>query len=111
MAKPIKQDLYCYRGQTYSQNFYFSKDGYPLSLSGLTAKSQIRPTENSNTLIAEFTCSITEEEGKLNLSLPSDVTAGIRTGNYVWDLKITDDENLVNYWMAGKFIVSGRVTE
>ena len=112
MARPVKQDLYCYRGQTFNQNFYFTQSEEPLSLGGMTAKAQIRPTENSKTLTAEFECAIFAEEGKLNLYLSSDVTSEIKSGNYVWDLKITNSaRNVVDYWIAGKFVVSGRVTE
>ena len=112
MTQPIKQDLKCYKGQTFRQNFYFKENGETLALGNMTAKSQIRPNENSNKLTAEFTCSIVPEEGMVCLYIPSDTTANIPSGNYAWDLKMVNSENNeVDYYIRGKFIVEGRVTE
>lgn len=111
MTQPVRQDLRCYKGQTYSQNFYFSQNDEPISLEGLTAKSQIRPSENSKNLTAEFMCAIDVINGSLNLSLPASVTSQINTGTYAWDLKMENERGDVSYWIAGKFIVTGRVTE
>ena len=108
--KIVKRDLSCYRGQTFSQNIYFSTGGKPYSLDGYVAKSQIRPSENSPTLTAEFVCTVDAENGKLNLYLPSEVTATMHPSTYVWDLKVTKGAD-VDYLVAGKFTVSGRVTE
>lgn len=110
-TQPIVVDLTCYKGQSFSQNMYFKKNGVVFPLDGMTAKSQIRPSDNSETLIAEFICTITAEEGKLNISLDHETTAALRPGFYVWDLKTTSGWDTVRYWIRGKFIVSGRVTE
>jgi len=110
MTMPAKKDLSCYKGQTYEQNFYFKQRGEPMDLSALTPKSQIRPNENSRTLIAEFICSKDAEAGKVSLSLDAFVTAALNPGIYHWDLKMVDDIGTVKYWVRGKFSVTGRVT-
>lgn len=110
MNQPIKHDLTCYKGQSFSQNLYFKQGGKIYPLDGFTAKSQIRPSDNSETLIAEFVCTITAAEGKLNLTLDHETTAALKPGFYVWDLKMASGWDTVRYWIRGKFIVSGRVT-
>ena len=109
MAQPVKKDLSCYRGQTYSQNIYFKRDEMPIDLSGFTAKAQIRPTENSGILKAEFVCTLYPADGKLNLGLDAKTTSEMNPGSYAWDLKMTKDEE-VQYWLKGSFVVTGRVT-
>ena len=107
---PVKKDLFCYRGQTWTQNIYFKQHDEPIDLTGVTFRSQVRPEENSETLSAEFTVHVDGAAGKVSLVLPDSVTAAFLDGVYYWDLKATDDGE-VKYWVRGKFIVSGRVTE
>lgn len=109
MAKPIEINLTCYKGQTFTQNLYIKVNGDFLDLSEYTPKSQIRKAENSDELIAEFTCEGTSD-GKLTLSLTSAITETLNQGFYKYDVKMTKDEE-VSYWIRGTFGVVGRVTE
>ena len=111
MAKPVYHDLYCYKGQTYEQNLYFKQNKQPIDLTGITFRSQIRPAENSPVLVAEFDVVTDAEIGKVSLNLTAEQTSAIRDSAYFWDLKATDESDIVKYWVRGKFIVSGRVTE
>ena len=106
---PARHDLHCYKGQTYKQNLYFKSKGVPVDLTGVTAKAQIRPEENSETLTAAFSVMVTGADGKISLGLTDEVTAALRDGVYFWDLKISGAQG-VRYWIRGKFIVEGRVT-
>lgn len=111
--KPVRRDLTLYKGQTYSQNIYFKykQTHDPIPLDGITAKAKIRPSNNSTILIAEFDCTVYASEGKVNLSLDTGTTALIPDGIYAWDLKMTDESGNVAYYVKGKVIVDGRVTE
>lgn len=107
---PKEQDLYCYSGQTWSQTITFKRSGEPIDLSGSTAKAQVRPVENSQTLSAEMTCVVLGSAGKIMLGLSSEQSSRLRPGNYRYDLKVTNGTD-VQYYICGKFIVKGRVTE
>lgn len=111
--KPVRRDLHCYKGQTYSQNIYFKykTTKEPIPLDGITARAQIRPSDNSKILIAEFACTVYAAEGKVNLSLDDATTALIPDGIYAWDLKMTDESGNVAYYVKGQYLVDGRVTE
>lgn len=113
MTMPIRHDLTCYKGQTYSQNirFTYKSTGEPIPLDGITAKAQIRPSQNSAILTEDLTCVVYPSEGKVSLSLTQEQTASIPKGFYAWDLKMTDASGDVAYYIEGKFIVTGRVTE
>lgn len=110
MTMPAEKDLHCYRGQTYEQNFIFKSGGNPLDLTGAIATAQIKPNENTKALVAEFDVTVTGDEGKVTLALSNEITEEIRPGTYRYDLRIIGNER-VKYWVCGKFIVSGRVTE
>lgn len=107
---PVRKDLTCYKGQTYSQDMFFKQDNKVYPLTGITAKAQIRPSENSTILTAELDCTVSAEEGKLNLALDAETTAALNPGTYAWDLKATDENDEIRYWVKGHFIVEGRVT-
>lgn len=109
--KPAEHTLYCYKGQTYQQNFYFKQNKQPIDLTGITARAQIRPAENDEKLIAAFDVSVVGSQGKVTLRLSDEVTAAICPGKYFWDLRMEDSEGEVAYYIAGAFIVNGRVTE
>ena len=111
MTMPVIKDLYCYKGQTYEQNIYFKRDGQPIDLTGVTVTSQIRPGENSEILTADFDVAVAGSEGKVSLRLSDAVTATLWSSVYYWDMRAVDGHDTVVYWIRGKFIVSGRVTE
>lgn len=107
---PVEHNLYCYRGQSWKKTLYFEIGDEILDLSGMTAKAQIRPTENNAILTAEINCTVFATEGKMILELSSDETAKITPGTYNYDVQMTDSFGNVTYYIYGDFIMKGRVT-
>lgn len=111
MIYPLEYDLKCYRGQTWEQALYIKdKQGQAIDLTGASARAQVRPTDNSETLTAEMTCSITASLGRISLGLSADVTGAIKDGVYMYDLRVVSADMRVTYYLHGKFVVRGRVT-
>ena len=109
--QPVRFDLKIYKGQTWEQSFTFKTGGKtptPIDLTGTTVRAQ---SDNSQILTAEFTVSKEDASGIVWLALPSETTAGLPAGTQAWDLKVTDANNVVNYWVKGNVIITGRVTE
>ena len=74
------------------------------------------PDDNQTVTRFTISCSgsavtITAEEGKMVLMVADDVTAGLSAGIYAWDLKATDADGIVRYYVGGKFGVVPSVTE
>ena len=111
MVEPVRHDLKCYKGQTWSQDIFFKQNKTAVDLTGVTAAAQIRPSENSPVLTADISVTVYGSEGKINLYLSDSQTAKLKPGFYAWDLKATDGQDVVTYWIKGQFIVTGRVTE
>ena len=112
LKKPIRYDLVVYKGQTYDQNIWFRHKSTktPVSLDGVTAKAQIRPSQNSPKLSAEIVTTVYPDEGKINILLDADTTEAMAPGFYEWDLRTEDENDIVKYFFAGKVVVTGRVT-
>lgn len=80
-----------------------------LDLTGCTPKAQIRSSVSSPTVVAEITCTISDQVtlmGGVYCRLEDTVTDALTPGTYVWDLEIK--------WPGGtgdrKTILSGAVT-
>lgn len=105
-----KQDFRIKRGETFSKDIYFKSNKEPFNLMEYTAKSQIRPSVESENLIAEIECTINPEKGVVHLELSKEQTYQIPAGNYFYDLCLT--KNKINtYYLQGRFIVVKYITE
>ena len=105
-----KQDFTVKRGETFRKDIYFKNNNEPFDLTGYTAKSQIRPSVESNQLIAEINCTIYPKEGIVHLELSKETTYNISAGNYFYDLCLTKDEVNI-YYLQGRFILIKYITE
>jgi hypothetical protein len=105
-----KHDFKIKRGETFSKDITFKADEEVYDLSGYTAKAQIRPSVESETLLQDITCEVYPEEGKVTLQLTPQQTYTIPAGSYYYDLCLTKDE-VNTYFLEGRFIISKFVTE
>lgn len=95
-------------------------DGSPYSLSGYTARMQMRKykndtttvdsltTENSRITIASFVDTLTY--WRITLNFPNATTAAYDFGTVFYDLEIIDSADLVTRIMEGKITLSTEVT-
>ena len=112
MEEIARYDLQIYRGKTYRKDGRIRIDGEPLDLTACMIEAQIRPEENSPKLIAEFEIDrADQEDGYFSMNLDSETTAAIPNGIYYWDLKVIDPDGDVNYYVHGRTVIGGRVTE
>ncbi len=65
-------------------------DGTPIDITGRSYAAQIRPTADSATVIASFTCAITNAAaGQFACTLSAATTGALAIGTGVWDLQET----------------------
>lgn len=82
----------------------------PLNLTGYTAHAHIR-TNFGGEAIYPFTVNIPDPtNGKVELVLPSSVSAGIEPGAYVWDFQVKEPGGNVRTYLAGDVTVFNEVT-
>lgn len=119
MALPVEKDITLYQGDTYMTvirlrgRITSSAPRTYVDLTGCVGKAQIRATESSSVVIAEFTCTIPNQtvatdKGKLVLSLNPTQTTAATSG--VWDVQITFTDNSVKTFVKGDVSVLPGVT-
>ncbi len=87
----------------------------PTDLTGYTVKMQVRVTVDSEEVVLEISTeednvTITPLEGKIAINVPSEVTAEILAGMYVYDLNLIDADEESRRVLQGKFEVTASVT-
>ena len=106
-AVPEQQDLKLYEGDDFHLDVDVSDPlGAPADLTGAVAAAQIRLTTDDETILAAFTCTITDST--ISLHLPSADAVDLPT-SAVWDLQITDS-GIVTTLLYGKVTVQPEVT-
>lgn len=106
-------DAYATQGDLWSATMQFVDDDttYPVDLSGLTAKLQVKQIEGGSA-VATFSSSgasavftVTGTSGLLTLSVPAATTASLPVGEYQYDLQVG-----TRTYMRGGFSIEGQVT-
>lgn len=102
---PAPLDLDIYIGDTTTVTVTVKNAGTPVNITGRTYAAQIRKTPGSSTILATFTCAITNAAGGVMVAtLPASVTSALSVARAAWDLQeITPSspENIVQTLVAG----------
>ncbi len=107
---PANYDLVLYKGD-YLPFAVTLKDvsQNPLNLTGYTAKCSIRQNyDSSDAFDAE--CTITAEDGKVDVVFPSSLTSTLSAGSYIWDFQVTDQDGNTRTYFTGDVTVYGEVS-
>lgn len=124
---PGTQDLAIYQGDDYFFSFRVrnpspdggATPGDPIDLTGSTAKAQIRSTASDASVLAEFTCIISETQdigsptrGVVTISLSNIQTTALAVPQtaYEWDVQLTDSGGHIQTYLRGKVTVQAEVT-
>ena len=98
------------QGSDFSLQLTVQEDGSAKNLAGFSARAQMRPTIDSSTLTATFTCTVTDAtNGVLTMTLANTLTDDIDVGQYFYDLELftgSTSQRLIQ----GTATVSGEVT-
>ena len=105
-------DLNVKRGETFRQVLLFKEaDGSARDLTGCEGFCQVRPEPESEVLIASMGVAIEGTEGRVTLSLSSEITSELETGVYAYDLALLETDGRLRYYVGGKFTVLPSVTK
>ena len=85
--------------------------GLPINITGRTYRAQIRSASSSTTILASWTCAVTNgAAGILTLSLTDTRTSTLSPGFAVWDLEETTAGGIVSTPLAGRVSIVQDVT-
>lgn len=85
-------------------------DGTPKNLANFSVSSQLRKSYYSSTA-TDFTISVTNSSnGTISMSLSAASTANLRSGRYVYDVELIDNQGIVTRIFEGIVVVLPNVT-
>ena len=111
MAQPADQDLIITRGDTETLVVTITTDGSTaVDITGRTYTSQIRTQQDSTTIKASFTCTVTSgAAGQVTCVLSATSSAALSAGLYFWDLQ-ENASSVISTILAGTVTVLADVT-
>jgi len=111
MAQPADQDLTITRGDTETLVVTITTDGSTaVNITGRTYKAQIRSQQDSTTIKASFTCTVTSgATGQVTCVLSATSSAALSAGLYFWDLE-ENASGVVSTILSGNVTVLADVT-
>lgn len=111
MAVPADQDLTITRGDTETLVVTITSDGStPINITGRTYRAQIRSSQDSTTIKASFTCTVTSgANGQVTCTLSAADSATLPVGIAYWDLEETAS-GVVSTILSGNVTVLADVT-
>jgi hypothetical protein len=111
MAQPADQDLTLTRGDTETLVVTITADGStPVDITGRTYRAQIRSTQDSTTIKATFSCTVTSgTSGQVTCVLSASSSAALSAGLYFWDLE-ENASGVVSTILSGNVTVLADVT-
>ena len=111
MAQPADQDLTLTRGDTETLVVTITTDGStPVNITGRTYRAQIRSTQDSTTIKASFTCTVTGgSSGQVTCTLSSTSSSALSAGLYFWDLE-ENASGVISTILSGNVTVLADVT-
>jgi len=111
MAQPADQDLTLTRGDTETLVVTITTDGSTaVDITGRTYRAQIRTQQDSTTIKASFTCTVSNgAAGEVTCVLSSTSSATLSAGLYFWDLE-ENASGVISTILAGNVTVLADVT-
>lgn len=107
-------ELYLDQGSTF-KNVIFLVDDVTnsfINVSNYVFSSQMRRSYYSANVSANITCTITDSSnGEVTLTMTAANTANLKPGQYLYDVKFTDDEGVVSRFLEGIVTVTPQITK
>jgi len=113
---PANYDLTIRQGSTWTQSIVWkSSDGDPVNLTGYTARMQVRPVIQSETVIVALTTengriALGGSDGTLTLELDAETTADIEQASGVYDIELESSDGTVTAILQGRVKFPREVT-
>ena len=109
-----KYNLICDQATTFSFQFQVLNNNIPWNLGGYTGTMTVRPFVGASTTTvvastANGRMTLSQGDGRINVTLDATTTAAIAPGRYSYDL-VLDSGSVVTRILEGKFVVTGAVT-
>jgi hypothetical protein len=86
-------------------------DGVPINVTNYIFSSSIRKSYYSSGVAANFIIVVANQNlGNLRFTIPSNITANIKAGRYLFDIKQVDSSNTTSRILEGIITVNPQIT-
>jgi hypothetical protein len=115
MQNPAIYNVTMYQGATFDLSLTWNVNSSPVDLTGYTSRMQVRSSFASDTTILNLTSgsgiTLGGTAGTILINATAATTAGVATGQYVYDLELVSGGSAVTRLIKGTFIVDPEVTK
>jgi hypothetical protein len=99
------------QGTSFTYNVYLiDSSGVAIDLTGFTGNSQLRTSYTSNVYFTMNVAVSTVNTGLITLSMNTSTTSLLTASKYLYDVKLTSNNNVVSRLMEGVISVNKNVT-
>jgi len=103
------------QGSTFTLSFDIKIDGTTQTLSGYSARMQVRTSTSSTTkildLVSPTNIAINTTSGLVTVTVSATAMSAITAGKYVYDVELVSSTGVVTKPIRGKFNVEAEVTK
>ncbi len=114
MQAPATLNLVCYQGASFDYALTWRTNGTAVNLTGYSARMQVRESYDAGTAVVSITSgtgiTLGGTAGSIILELTPTTTAGVPSGQYVYDLELQTSGGYVTRLLEGNFTVDPEVT-
>jgi Ethanolamine utilization protein EutJ (predicted chaperonin) len=114
MQAPANLDLFCWQGANFDYDLTWRTNGTAVNLTGYSARMQVRTSYDSPTVILGLTSgsgiTLGGTAGSIILEASATTTAGVPSGQYVYDLELITGGGYVTRLLEGNFTIDPEVT-
>ena len=114
MQAPGTLNLEMWQGASWDYNLTWTTNGTAENLTGYTARMQVRDVADSDNIRLNLTSgsgiTLGGTAGTILLDASPTITAGVPSGQYVYDLELVTSGGAVTRLVQGTFIVDPEVT-
>jgi len=114
MQAPATLNLNCWQGANFDYSLTWQTNGTAVNLTGYSARMQVRETYDSTTPVLSLTSgsgiTLGGTAGSIILEATATTTAGVPSGQYVYDLELVTGGGYVTRLLEGNFTVDPEVT-
>jgi hypothetical protein len=114
MQAPATLNLNCWQGANFDYSLTWRTNGTAVNLTGYSARMQVRETYDSSLPVLSLTSgtgiTLGGTAGSIILEATATTTAGVPSGQYVYDLELVTSGGYVTRLLEGNFTVDPEVT-
>jgi hypothetical protein len=115
MQNPAIYNVTMYQGASFDLSLTWNVNSLPVNLTGYTSRMQVRTSFDSATTVLSLTngsgITLGGTVGTILVEASPATTAGVATGQYVYDLEMVSGGSAVTRLIQGTFLVDPEVTK